>query len=330
MEFHKNLITRKKPEIITKKKIPQKTHFISSHSQSNIPKINQIHLGAESLTEKNVKNKNSPDFNNENSSLIENVKKKINEKIDTTGLIKNVQPSSLVIDLHPKYQIKRPIKKTSSQIRNPNPLKQFEYHQQIQSLHSSQKSNPNSNQINANTNSKNDSKDKNSNSSYGFFHPIYMHRSANNIKKNLNMNNNELEIEINQDQEQNSEISPKIRYHRPRKKKSPIISYNNTDNEEIIYNVPLTDEDSIGKNNFKKNLYYDAYEVNEGIDPIQIRILNKKFTKKDNNIILSGNPFLYSSDEALENSLKLEEKQKNIIEKQKKCVRQYTDIYDIF
>ena len=318
MEFHKKLIARKKPEIITKKKIAPRTHFISSHSPSNIPKINQVNLEKESLTEKDVKNKKSPDFNNENSSLIENVKKQINEKIDATGLIKNVVPSSLVINLHPKYQIKRPIKKTYSQIRNPNPLKQVEYQQQIQSLHSSQKSIPNSNQVNANTNSKNDSKDKNSNSSYGNIPPHYMHRSATNIK-NINTNSNELEIEINQDQD--TETSPKIRYHRPRKKKSPLFSYNNTENEEIIYNVPLTDEDSIGKNNFNKNLYYDAYEINEGVDPVQIRVLNKKYNSKDN--ILYGNPFLYSSDEALENSLKLEEKQK-----QKKFIRQYTDIYE--
>ena len=219
MEFHKKLITRKKPEIITKKKITPKTHFFSSHSQSNIPKIKQFNLGKESLTEKNVKNKISPDFNNENSSLIENVKKQINEKIDATNLIKNVTPSSLVINLHPKYQIKRPIQKAYSQIRNPNPLKQIEYQQQFQSLHSSQKSNPNSNQIKANTNSINDSKDKNSNSSCGFIPPLYMHHSANNIK-NINMNNNELEIEINQEQDQDTETSPKIRYHRPRKKKS--------------------------------------------------------------------------------------------------------------
>ena len=322
MEFHKKLIARKKPEIITKKKIAPRTHFISSHSPSNIPKINQVNLEKESLTEKDVKNKKSPDFNNENSSLIENVKKQINEKIDATGLIKNVVPSSLVINLHPKYQIKRPIKKTYSQIRNPNPLKQVEYQQQIQSLHSSQKSIPNSNQVNANTNSKNDSKDKNSNSSYGNIPPHYMHRSATNIK-NINTNSNELEIEINQDQD--TETSPKIRYHRPRKKKSPLFSYNNTENEEIIYNVPLTDEDSIGKNNFKKNLYYDAYEINEGTDPVQIRVLNKKYNSKDN--ILYGNPFLYSSDEAMENSLKVEEKQKNI-DKKKQFVRQYTDIYD--
>ena len=230
MEFHKKSITRKKPKIITKKKMAQKTHFISSHSQSNIPKINQVNLEKESLTEKNAKNKKSP--------LIENVKKQINEKIDATNLLKNVVPSSLVINLHPKYQIKRPIQKVYSQIKNPNPLKQIEYQQQIQSLHSSQKSIPNSNQVNANINSKNNSKDKNS---------LYMHRSATNIK-NINTNSNELEIEINQDQD--TETSPKIRYHRPRKKKSPLFSYNNTENEEIIYNVPLTDEDSIGKNNF--------------------------------------------------------------------------------
>ena len=30
--------------------------------------------------------------------------------------------------MHPKYQIKRPIQKVYSQIRNPNPLKQIEYH----------------------------------------------------------------------------------------------------------------------------------------------------------------------------------------------------------
>ena len=318
MEFHKNLFKRKKPEIITKKKITPKTHFFSSHSNSNIPEIKQINLEKESLTEKNVKNKNSPDFNNENSSLIENVKKQINEKIDATNIIKNAPSSSLVIDLHPKYQIKRPIKKTSSQIRNPNPLKQIEYQQQIQSLHSSKKSIPNHNYINDNSNSKNDSKEKNSNSSYGNIPPLYMHRSTNNIK-NANMNSNELDIEINQDQ--NVETSSKVRYHRPRKKKSPIFSYNKNDNEEIIYNVPLTDEDSIGKNNFNKNLYYDAYEINEGVDPVQIRVLNKKYNSKDN--ILYGNPFLYSSDEALENSLKLEEKQK-----QKKFIRQYTDIYE--
>jgi hypothetical protein len=65
------------------------------------------------------------------------------------------------------------------------------------------------------------------------------------------MNNNEYEIEINNEDER----TPKVRYHRPRRN-SPIINYNSPDHEEIIYNVPLTDEDSIGKNNFNINNKY--------------------------------------------------------------------------
>ena len=323
MEFHKKINNIKKPEIITKKKITPKIRIFSSHSQSNIPAIKQFNTGNQSLTEKkNILNKNSTDIKkeNENNSIIENVKMKINEKIDTNSLIGNV-PSSLVINLRPKYEIKRPINKYA-QIKNPNPLKQFEYQQQLQSLHSSQKSIPNSIVINANASSNNNSGEKNSNSSVGI-PPLYVHRSASNLNKANNNYNNEMEIEINGDEE----TSPKVRYHRPRKKISPLFTYNNTENEEIIYNMPLTDEDSIGKNNFGRyhNQYFDAYEINEGMDPVQIRVLNKKF-KKDN--LLYGNPFIYSSDEALENtSSKFEENRRNLDSK-KKFVRQYTDIYD--
>ena len=323
MEFHKKINNIKKPEIITKKKITPKIRIFSSHSQSNNPAIKRFNTGNQSLTEKkNILNKNSTDIKkeNENNSIIENVKMKINEKIDTNSLIGNV-PTSLVINLRPKYEIKRPINKYA-QIKNPNPLKQFEYQQQLQSLHSSQKSIPNSIVINANASSNNNSGEKNSNSSVGI-PPLYVHRSASNLNKANNNYNNEMEIEINGDEE----TSPKVRYHRPRKKISPLFTYNNTENEEIIYNMPLTDEDSIGKNNFGRyhNQYFDAYEINEGMDPVQIRVLNKKF-KKDN--LLYGNPFIYSSDEALENtSSKFEENRRNLDSK-KKFVRQYTDIYD--
>ena len=313
MEFHKQSKTKKRPEIIPKKRISLQVPIFTSYSQSNIPKTNQILIGKPNLTENNLKEIQSIDYKNENTSLIENVKQKINKKIDTNGFIYNVPSSSLVINLQPKYQLKRPIKKYSSQIKNPNPIKQIEY-QQIQSMNSSQRSIPNSMLVNFNANSKNNSQEKYSNSSIGIS-PIYLNRSANNINKN----NNEMEIEVNSSKEN----SPKIRYHRPRKRNSPLYNYNNAENEEIIYNVPLTDEDSVGKNNFH-NKYFDAYEINERIDPVQIRVLKKYNNKKDN--ILYGNPFIYSSDEGLENSTKLEENKK--IRITKKLNRNFTDIYD--
>ena len=318
MEFHKKMNIKKRPEIITKKKITPKMHIFSSHSQSNIPTIKQFNIENQSLTEKNALYKNKADIKNENNTLIENVKKKVNKKTDRNDLINNI-PSSLVINLRPKYQIKRPVKKYNK-IKNPNPLKQFEYQQQIQSLHSSQKSIPNSIIVNANRISSNNSKEKNNyNSSIGIS-PLYIHRSASNINNINNNNKIELEIEINGEEEK----YPKIRYHRPRKNNSPLFTYNNSDNEEIIYNLPYTDEDSIGKNNFNSNQYFDTYEINEEIDPVQNKVLNKKY-KNDN--LLYGNPFLYSSDEAIEDNGKFEENTKNI-DSRKPLVRKFTDIYD--
>ena len=318
MEFHKKINIKKRPEIITKKKITSKMNIFSSHSQSNIPTIKQFNIENQSLTEKNALYKNEADIKNENNTLIENVKKKVNKKTDRSDLINNI-PSSLVINLRPKYQIKRPVKKYNK-IKNPNPLKQFEYQQQIQSLYSSQKSIPNSIIVNANRISSNNSKEKNNyNSSIGIS-PLYIHRSASNINNINNNNNNELEIEINGEEKK----YPKIRYHRPRKNNSPLFTYNNSDNEEIIYNVPYTDEDSIGKNNFNSNQYFDTYEINEEMDPVQNKVLNKKY-KNDN--LLYGNPFLYSSDEAIEDNGKFEENTKNI-DSRKPLVRKFTDIYD--
>ena len=314
MEFHKQPKATKRPDIITKKRINPQAHIFSSYSHSNYPTTSQFFLGRTNLTEKNLKQIQTIDFRNENPSLIENVKQKINRKLDTNDLIYNIPPTSLAINLQPKYQIKRPIKKYSTQIKNPNPLKQIEY-QQIQSMNSSQGSIPNSLLINFKTNSKTNSQEKNSNSSIGIS-PIYLNRSA-----NINKNNNEMEIEINSSEEK----SPKIRYHRPRKINNPLYNYNNAENEELIYNVPLTDEDSIGKNNFNYNKYFDAYEINDGVDPFQIRVVRKSNNKKEN--VINGNPFFYSSDEALENSTKFEEKKKNI-RITKKLNRNYTEIYD--
>ena len=336
MEFHKNVKTKTKPEILTKKKIIQKACIFPSHSQRSIQTINQSQsqIQNKNLTERILKRNDLEPINqNKNESLIENVKRKINEKIDTNGLINNVPSSSLVINLHPKYQKKQIIKKNFSQIRNPNPTKQIDYQYQIQSLNSSQKSNPNS----IKNTSKNNSKEKNSNSSI-IIPSLYMHRSSHNINKNSNLNNNEVEIEINH--EDDEERTPKIRFHRT-KKFSPIFTYNTGENEEIIYNVPFNDEDSIQRNNTNVNMndnqYYDAYEINEGKDPVQIRILNKKYNKNNkinnninNNIsnnIAGDNLFLYSSDEGMDNSIKFEEDIKNNNIK-KKYVRQYTDIYD--
>ena len=316
MEFHKKIDVRQKPKIITKKKIVPKVRIFASHSQSNIPTMKQFQSRNENLAKKK---------SNKDTSLIESVKRKINEKIDATRLIKNVPTSSLVINLRPKYQMQRPIKKYSAQVRNPNPMKQIEYQVQIQSLDSSQKSIQNSMQINAGSNnantSKNNSKGKISNSSLGVS-PLYINRSLKNL--NNENNNNELEIEINPE---NEEKSQKIRYHRTRKF-SPIFTYNTAEKEEIIYNVPMTDEDSISKNNFNpNNQYFDAYEINEGMDPVQIRVLNRKFKYNNKNDVLSGNPFLYS-DEKNPKNLKYEEDNKNFNNNTQKFVRKYTDIYD--
>ena len=110
MEFHKKINIKKRPEIITKKKITSKMNIFSSHSQSNIPTIKQFNIENQSLTEKNALYKNEADIKNENNTLKENVKKKVNKKTDRSDLINNI-PSSLVINLRPKYQIKRPVKK---------------------------------------------------------------------------------------------------------------------------------------------------------------------------------------------------------------------------
>ena len=315
MEFHRKINMNNKPEIIKKKKITPKARIFSGNFQPNYYSIKQNNYPNHVLTYNNIKyikDTSSLEYKTENKSLIENVKAKINKKIDTTELVQNMpSSSSLVINLRPQYKVKRPMK-TYTQIRNPDPTKQKEYQLQFQSLHSSQVSVPNSSFIiKSNVNSKTNSKEKNSNSSYVGQSPnVYMHNSTSNINRT---NNNELEIEINPDVEE----SPKIRYHRT-KKYSPIYTYNNTDNEEIIYNVPFTDEDSNEKINL--NQYYDAYEINEGMDPVKVKVLNKRFIKRNNDIIY-GNPFLYSSDEGLDNSIKFEEEQK-------KFVRKYTDLYD--
>ena len=303
MEFHKNIYSNKKPEIITKKQISPTAGIIPSRSQPIIPTMKQFQIQEQVLTEKNINN---------NENINENVREKINGK-DMPVPIKKYPSSSLAINLLPKYRIKRPMKKYYNQIRNPNPLKQMEYQKQVQSLHSSLKSNPNSIIANYNNSSKNNSKEKISNSP--LVSPLHVYHSANNFN---NMNNNEYEIEINDDEE----TTPKVRYHR-HKKNTPIIAYNNKDNEEIIYNVPLTDEESIGKNNFNiNNNYFDAYEVNEGMDPVQVKIPNINYVRNDN--LVCGNPFLYSSEE---NSVKYEEDKKNR-EPKKKLVRKYTDVYD--
>ena len=294
MEFHKNLKTKNKPDIITKKKIAPKARIFSSLSQSNLQTGKQNKSHNRNITE--TLNKDMPKFN------------------------KKYVSSSLVINLRPKHQVKKPVNIYNNQIRNPNPMKQLEYQLQFQSLNSSKMSIPSTNIINANVNSRTNSKDKNSNSSLIGIQPrLHVHRSANNINC---ANNNELEIEINPDEDQ----SPKHRYHRSRKFSPFYNYYNNIDNEEIIYNMPYTDEESIEK--IIPNQYYDAYEMNEGLVPMKLRMPIKRINRRDNNN-LYGNPFLYSSDEGMENenSVKYEEDRRKINFK-KKYVRNYTDIYD--
>ena len=64
MEFHKKMNIKKRPEIITKKKITPKMHIFSSHSQSNIPTIKQFNIENQSLTEKNALYKNKAEAYN--------------------------------------------------------------------------------------------------------------------------------------------------------------------------------------------------------------------------------------------------------------------------
>ena len=208
MEFHKIKKTKINPKILTKKKITQKVYIYSSRSQTNISAINKFPNQSENFTERTKNTNELTPVQSKNISLMENAKNKIKEKRETKGIIKNIPPSSLVINLHPKYQKKQPIKKNMSQIKNPNPMKQIEYQYQIQSLNSSQKSNP----ISIKNNSKNNSKEKNSNSSF-IIPSLYNHMnlSSNNTNNNVNVNKKELEIEINSDFE---EQTPKIRYHR--------------------------------------------------------------------------------------------------------------------
>ena len=321
MEFHKKINTKHKPDTIAKKKLSSKTRYFPSHSQSNVPSIRQYQFKNQTLTEKNIPDNIFLSQNRESPSMIENVKKKINERINTSGLIHNVPASSLVINLRPKYNSRQPVKKYYSQIKNANPMKQMEYQHQFQSLTSSQKSIPNSYYVTANPNSNSNSKEKNSNSSTGLKN-IHLHRSENRFRNNIhntNSNSNELEIEINND-EDNEETSPKIRYHRPRKF-SPIYPYG--ESEEVIYNNPYTDEES-NENQNLNNQYFDAYEINEGMDPVKVRLLNNKMNRTN---IIYGNPFLYSSDEGQENSSKFEEDKRNK-SLQKKFMRKFTDIYD--
>ena len=321
MEFHKKINTKHKPDTADKKKLVSKTRYFPSHSQSNVPSIRQYQFKNQTLTEKNIPDNIFLSQNRENPSMIENVKKKISERINTSGLIHNVPPSSLVINLRPKYNSRQPMKKYYSQIKNANPMKQMEYQHQFQSLTSSQKSIPNSYYVTANHNSNSNSKEKNSNSSTGLKN-LHLHRSENRFRNNIhntNSNSNELEIEINND-EDNEETSPKIRYHRPRKF-SPIYPYG--ESEEVIYNNPYTDEES-NENQNMNNQYFDAYEINEGMDPVKVRLINNKMNRTN---IIYGNPFLYSSDEGNENSSKFEEDKRNK-SLQKKFMRKFTDIYD--
>jgi hypothetical protein len=320
MEFHKEIRTKKKPEIITKKKIAPKARIFSSYSQSNLQTVKKNEVNNPNYKENLIQGKQKLHSKNDNKSLIDNIRTNINENIDKNDKRKHLPSSSLVINLRPKHLVKRP-NNIYNQIRNPNPMKQMEYQYQLQSLHSSQMSIPSTNIFNANANSKTNSKDKKSNSSMIGMPPrLHMYRSANNINS---INNNELEIEINPSEEQ----TIKRRYHRSRKF-SPLFNYNNIDNEEIIYNVPFSNEDSMEKLN--PNLfydYYDAYDINEGADPVQLRVINKRFNKRNNNLVYA-NPFLYSSDEGMENSVKYEEDKKKEEFKKKKYVRNYTDIYD--
>ena len=76
MEFHKQPKAKKRPDIITKKRINPQAHIFSSYSHSNIPTTSQFFLGRTNLTEKNLKQIQTIDFRNENPSLIENVKQK--------------------------------------------------------------------------------------------------------------------------------------------------------------------------------------------------------------------------------------------------------------
>ena len=321
MEFHKKINTKHKPDTADKKKLVSKIRYFPSHSQSNVSSIRQYQFKNQTLTEKNIPDNIFLSQNRENPSMIENVKKKISERINTSGLIHNVPPPSLVINLRPKYNSRQPMKKYYSKIKNANPMKQMEYQHQFQSLTSSQKSIPNSYYVTANHNSNSNSKEKNSNSSTGLKN-LHLHRSENRFRNNIhniNSNSNELEIEINND-EDNEETSPKIRYHRPRKF-SPIYPYG--ESEEIIYNNPYTDEES-NENQNMNNQYFDAYEINETMDPVKVRLINNKMNRTN---IIYGNPFLYSSDEGNENSSKFEEDKRNKSLK-KKFMRKFTDIYD--
>ena len=88
MEFHKNVKTKTKPEILTKKKIIQKACIFPSHSQRSIQTINQSQsqIQNKNLTERILKrNELEPINQNKNESLIENVKRKINEKLILMG-----------------------------------------------------------------------------------------------------------------------------------------------------------------------------------------------------------------------------------------------------
>ena len=321
MEFHKKINTKHKPDTEAKKKLSSKTRYFPSHSQSNVPSIRQYQFKNQTLTEKNIPDNIFLSQNRDNPSMVENVKKKISERINTSGLINNAPETPLVINLRPKYNSRQPMKKYYSQIKNANPMKQMEYQHQFQSLTSSLKSIPNSYYVTANPNSNTNSKEKNSNSSTGLKN-IHLYHSENRFRNNIqntNSNSNELEIEINND-EDNEETSPKIRYHRPRKF-SPIYPYG--ESEEVIYNNPYTDEESNENQNIN-NQFFDAYEINEGMDLVKVRLINNKMNRTN---IIYGNPFLYSSDEGQENSSKYEEDKRNK-SLQKKFVRKFTDVYD--
>ena len=321
MEFHKKLYMKNKNEFVANKRITSKARPFPSHSRTNVSSMQKYQYTNQTLTENNMANNILYALPDENIPAFNEGKRNVSEKINTSGHVQNVQPSSLVINLCPKNKKKMPTKKYYRQIRNANPSKQQEYQSQFQSLTSSQKSFPNSLYVNAYTTPNNNSKEKNSNSSIGKYN-LNLRRSLKHVRNvrninNRNMNNNELEIEINNDEEDDQSPSPKIRYHRPRKY-SPLYPY---ENEEIIYNVPYNEEDSNEKINTNyQNQYFDAYEVNEDGDPPKFRVIN-------NNNPLYGNPFIYSSDDGQENSVKFEEERKNV-NMQKRLVRKFTDIYD--
>ena len=287
MESDKKTKTKESPKIKGKKGMLKNMEKFPCFSQSNSPTKNKFQLQNQNLTEKITKDKNSLESKNRKKYMSppENNNKNIIDKNDSPRNIKNFGSSSIENILSQKNQLKRSNNRYRHQVSNSIGKKLNEYLHKVERYDSSQKNIPNSMIL------KNYSKINSKNS----FSPIYRHRSANNIYE--------------------EQKSSTFRYNNSGKY-SPIFTYNTEENEEMNYNSRFSEELSMKKynsnisigNNNKTNQYN---EINES--------MNKNMTnKKNNNNIICGNPFLYSSDDGMENSIKFEENKRNKKNKKRK------------